>query len=151
MLAAGHNALIAAALASNEMLQILIFNLHTNSVEGIFAMNTGAAWLRFNGNGELQSDQGQLPLPCPEHGTTAEGSCSYNAKCVHVGYEWVYQGYKPLLWLPPSFRRKWGAGGARGGKIIIGNESGLITYLELDLERLPQGYGRCKRNRMHPN
>jgi hypothetical protein len=47
--------------------------------------------------------------------------------------EWIYRGDQRLLWLPLEYRgRCWVV---RGNLVVIGQESGAVTFLEFAMEK----------------
>lgn len=49
--------------------------------------------------------------------------------------DWLMQGPRKVLWLPPDFRPVCGA--YRDGVFVLGRQSGQIAFLEVDLNYRP--------------
>ena len=85
--------------------------------------------------------KGHIPLPLPAPSSAEKPKISKEAlenaqNHVHIGRQWVIQGFDDnLLWLPPAYRAT--AVGVKGGKVAIGNASGTVSFIGLDLDKTP--------------
>lgn len=116
---------------------IRVWNIVTGTEIGRFAIHRSTLRfhrpsLSFSHDGwHLKSRIGQVPL-CQD----AEEALSF----LYLGRQWVVQGHGNLLWLPPAYRAVSLA--LRGKTVVLGHESGAVTFFEFDLASTPVARAR---------
>ncbi|UDD63191.1 hypothetical protein AFCA_010464 [Aspergillus flavus] len=88
----------------------------------------GIANLRFSSdNTYLEADFGRLRIPCNEK----NNSISTRWPNIILGEQWLHIGEERVLWLPVEYRPKTSA--YYDGTFAIGSESGLVSFISVDM------------------
>src|SRR5690606_23536599 len=94
--------------------------------------------LSFSDDGtHLVSGNGRFPLPPQNLTGLSECLPEESQDCLYVGRQWIVQGFENLLWLPPAYRVKARAAAVQGGTVVLGHDSGLVTFFEFNLANTP--------------
>jgi len=126
--------------------QIHLWDVQTRQEVGRIGLDYRIFNLAFSANADhLVSTNGRLPLPRAIISRPAR-SCSANTPddaqdCLYVGKQWVVQGFRNIVFLPPSYLASSDSSGRHTssmavpeGIVAIGHESGMVSLFEFDLK-----------------
>jgi hypothetical protein len=125
---------------------VQMWNLETRSEIGRYRIEADFAGLSFSADCRyLLPDPkiGALPNP-PVVQAASQGALDSRIadmeaaeSCLHVGPQWVHQGFEDLLWLPPAYRARPDCLAVRGGTIVLGVHHDMVLFIKIDLAKTP--------------
>lgn len=110
------------------------------------ALPNDAQWLSFSDDSRylLSKEFGKIPLTLWGAEMLPQVVPEATQDCIHLDDEWLVQGSRNLLWMPPAYRpRHMDAFAVKDGVVVMAHRSttGRITSFQVDLNATPSARG----------
>lgn len=141
----------AAGVARDHLYAIQLWDFASGTTISIFRIRTKLRHLSFSSDSrylETLEERFQLPLPITGQAAALDDvSLEASESYLYIEDHWVVWGFDQMLWLPQEFRGIEPA--VRGNTVAFGHPGGTVTYLKVDLAKIPRSSRSSRAKALH--